>query len=87
MVSTKSEAKTPTKQRNKGRPRVANEPAAVTVRIEAALIDTADAIAADLDKLAIPGLRTTRGEVMRAALARGIEAMRADVDARLAAAK
>jgi putative intracellular protease/amidase len=76
-----------TKTRSRGRPKVANEPTAVTVRIDASLVDVADTIAADLDRLAVPGLRHTRGDVMRAALARGIEAMRADVDARLTSAR
>jgi hypothetical protein len=65
------------------RTKVASEPVGITIRTEASLLQAADAIASDLDKLSVPGLRHSRHEVMRAALLRGIQAMRADVDARL----
>ena len=74
-----------TSSRSRGRPKVANEPTPVTVRIDASLVDMADSIATDLGRLAVAGLRHTRGEVMRAALSRGIEAMRDDVNTRLKA--
>lgn len=65
------------------RTKVADEPVGITIRTEASLVAEADAIAADLDRLSVPGLRHSRHEVMRAALLRGIQAMRTDVDARL----
>lgn len=82
-----SEEKSKGRGRDRGRPRVANEPVAVTVRIDASMVEMADGIAADLDRLGLPGMRNSRGEVMRAALVRGIEAMRVDVNARLEAQK
>lgn len=76
-----------TKTRSRGRPRAVNKLTTVSVRVAASVVGVADEIAADLDRLSVPGLRHTRGDVMRAALGRGIEAMRADVDARLTSAR
>ncbi|MEY4515504.1 MAG: hypothetical protein RLZZ450_7626 [Pseudomonadota bacterium] len=73
------------KSKGRGRPKVADEPVAVTVRVDAAVVEMADGVAADLESMGLPGMRTGRGDVLRAALARGVAAMRADVDARRAA--
>lgn len=68
--------------RPRGRPRVADEGASITLRIDASKLELADAIAHDLDVM-LEGMRHTRGDVLRAALSRGLDAMRADVDAKM----
>lgn len=73
------------KSRGRGRPKVADEPVAVTVRVDATVVEMADSVAADIESMSLPGMRTVRTDVLRAALARGVAAMRAEVDARRAA--
>lgn len=68
--------------RPRGRPRVADDGASITLRVETSHLALADSIAEDLDA-ALKGMRHTRGDVLRAALARGLEAMRADVNEKL----
>lgn len=71
------------KSKVRGRRKIADEPVSVTVRVDASVIAMVDAVAADIERTGVPGMRTGRSEVLRAALARGVEAMRADVNLRL----
>jgi hypothetical protein len=68
--------------RPRGRPKVTEDSgASITLRVDAAKLELADELAEGLDQM-VPGLRHTRGDVLRAALARGLEALREDIEAR-----
>lgn len=64
--------------KRRGRPAVAVDGASVTLRVDASKLDLADRIAAALDGM-MAGMRHTRGDVLRAALARGLGAMSDDL--------
>lgn len=70
--------------KRRGRPSLADT--SVTIRVDSEKLGVADSIAADLESI-ISGMKQTRMDVLRAALSRGIEVMRADMDAQLKASK
>jgi hypothetical protein len=69
-------------RRRVGRPKVtADSGESITLRVDAAKLRLADELAEGLDQM-VPGLRHSRGDVLRAALSRGLDAISEDIDAR-----
>lgn len=74
-----------TSKAKRGRRPVAESVASVSLALDAAHLATADDLAVDMGKL-MAGLKLTRMDVLRTAIARGLTSMREEVDARLSPA-
>jgi hypothetical protein len=68
--------------RRRGRPKVTEDSgASVTLRVDQAKLELADELVESLGEM-VPGLKPSRGDVLRAALTRGLDAMREDMRAK-----
>jgi hypothetical protein len=70
----------------RGRRAVADAVAPVTLSLDTNHLALAEGIAADMPHV-FAGIRQTRGDVLRTAIARGLTSMREEIDARLTTAK
>lgn len=66
-------------KRGRGRPKVLLTQASVRISIERADLETAEELVPAFDKASALGVRHTRIDVLRAAIANGLKALRAQV--------
>lgn len=66
-------------KRGRGRPKVLPTQASVRISLERADLETAEQLVPAFDRTSALGVRHTRMDVLRAAVARGLASLRADV--------
>lgn len=70
----------PTK-RGRGRPKVLPTQASVRISIERTDLETAEQLVPEFDRASTLGVRHTRMDVLRAAIARGLRSLRSEIEA------